>query len=274
MTTRFSFPWMLTLLFALAACGGKKDSATADKTDAVAQTALPNPFQLDPSKPLTILALNRAYLGWQDKTVTVVGYPDTFFEEEDLKDAKALKLTGAPGDKKPLFQCDLAQPLTAKLSKKKTITIQGKYSKIFGKVGASGYYAILTDCKALANEEPLPAAAQVTAAGLKASDKVAASSLFQGITAWEGKEVAITGYYAATAKSNNQYGSSIRVDLLGENKGLLEVKDKMMKFSCYMQTDVSADLEKARAENKPVVIKGKLEDFMGEPRLQKAVLVK
>ncbi len=263
------------LALTLTACS-KKDGANAEPKSGNAQsaTSLPNPFQLDPSKPILVQALNQAYFGWQGKTVTLVGYPDTFFEEEELKEAKTIKLTGAAGDKKPLFECALAQPLSAKLSKKKTITVKGKYNKIFGKVGTSGYYAILTDCQVIANDEPMPPAAQVTAFSMKEADKVAAASLFAGITAWEGKEISVTGYYVATTKSSSQYGSSIRIDLVGENKGLAEVSDKMMKFSCYTQSDFTADLDKARKENKPVIIKGKLEDFMGEPQLQKSILVK
>jgi len=224
MTTKFSLLCATVFLLTLTACGGKKDGATAETKSGTTQSSatLPNPFQIDPSKPISVQALNQAYLGWQNKTVTVVGYPNTFFEEEDLKDAKTIKLTGASGDKLTLFECELAQPLTAKLSKKKAITIQGKYSKMFGPVGKA--IAILSDCKIIANDEPMPAAAQVTAFGIKETDKISAASLFSGLTAWEGKEISVTGYYGGTTKSNNQYGSSIRVDLLPENKGTLESK--------------------------------------------------
>jgi hypothetical protein len=270
----FIFGLVCAIGLSFSGCGKKEEksnkptvasTASTSAPSAVDEKKLPNPYQFDPAKPIPVQELHTAYFGWKNKTISVVGYPDTFFDTEDFNN-KTLKLTGGAGDKKVLFSCEFPQNYSAKLAKAKTITIKGKFDQVF-----LGQYVVLTECSVLANDEAMPDVKSITAFNIS-DNKVGATALSEGIRAWDGKDVSVAGFYVGTTTSTTKSGKTIRVDLLPENKGLANSK---VLVSCNMKTDETDAFKAAQAAQKPVVVKGKIiEPYSNKVVLENVELIK
>ena len=175
------------------------------KKPVVVRAPLLTPDRLNPSKPIPVMQLKKAFFAWKGKQVTVTGYCKTFFDKVSLK--HCYKITGVPKGKTPLFECRMKNATDEKVGKDTTVTVTGK-------LGSHSFWGVkLKNCRLVKKGGKLPAGGRLDPRTVDPRKPLPARALFQAVHGWVGKKVTVAGYYQGTTTSVLKSGNTYRVDI-------------------------------------------------------------
>ncbi|MCP5052674.1 MAG: hypothetical protein GY940_36235 [bacterium] len=220
------------------------------------KTAL-TPDMVDVNRPIPVSVLNAALTAWQGKEVTVVGYPDFFFEEGSIR--KWLKLRGTAEGKEKLIECNMVEEDNERFSRKIPVAITGvikdwRYEMVR-----------LVKCRLTAKGDKAKVTAKADPYSVDVSKPMAAVDFFKNVKGWQGKEVTVIGQYHSTTTSRLKSGDIIRVDLA-------DPVTRKKAIGCRMKTDPTDWLKENRNNVKIRGIIGAV--TFGRAMLEQCELVK
>lgn len=262
MKNLFLLSLILLSIFVLTNCKGDATGETSDTDSVATEEVVPENTMLDPnnidlSKPIPVAELKKAFLAWEGKEVTVVGYCDIMFSYQSVKNE--VKLVGNPDSSNFLVRCTLKADYEGeKVEQTTPIVVKGTIDgNFFGSI-------TLKDCEVVATGVEIKQNSKLNPESLP-SEPIFVQDLKDAYFAWYNKEVSVIGYYNSTTTSTTSYGVTIRVDLADPTTGEKAV-------GCNMLTEPPADLANNRND---VVIKGIIkEEVFGNVSMENCELVK
>ncbi len=232
----------ILLLFIAGACGNSNKNSSdkgGSAKDGTVSEELISPDKIDIANPFTIPELQEAVFGWKNKTITVTGHCDFFWDKGKIGKSVGLKIS--PDKESPkLVQCEMKKEYNEEFDRSVPVTIKGEFeSDYFGK------YIILKNCEVIKKGEKVAGKGYVHPKAYT-GENISVKDFYDSYYGWMDKEVAVVGYYYATTTSTNSYGKTIRVDLKDEEDG-------NVKIGCRMK---NAPPENLKDQRSGVIIKG------------------
>lgn len=241
----FIIVFSLILIISFLNCGNKKkDTNNEESTDekGVEQEVKKlNPNTVSPDEPIPVKELKEAFFTWSKvKEITIIGYPDLFWDEGTI--GNRVELLGSPGSKDKLVECNMKTPNEEKLNKQNTVTIRGTIDRdFFGKI-------IFKDCELIGKNEEAKRISYIFADEVKPETKYFVEDFYNSFYGWKDKIVSVVGNYWGTTTSTTDYGVTIRIDLTDPITG-----EKCV--GCNMKGEPPASLKDNRNN---VIVKGRI----------------
>ncbi|MBN1639418.1 MAG: hypothetical protein JW866_10650 [Ignavibacteriales bacterium] len=257
----FIIIFSLMLIISFSNCGDKEKDTNGKETtenNGVEQKVKKlNPKTITQDEPIPVAKIKEAFYSWENvKEITIVGYPNFFFDEGSI--GSRVELLSSPDSKDVLAECNMKTADEENRNKQNTVTIRGTIDRdFFGKI-------ILKECEFITSGEEAKRVDYIFADEVKNETKYFVEDFHNSFYGWHGKVVSVVGYYWGTTTSTTDYGVTVRIDLTDGAGG-----EKCV--GCEMKVEPPESLPNNRAD---VIVKGKIKgDVFGNVYMEECEIM-
>lgn len=212
------------------------------------------PDKVNPDEAIPVDELNEVVFAWQQvEEVYITGYCDFFFDKGKIDND--VSLLYELGSEEIVIDCSMKEVYDEEFDKTIPVSIKGRIDgERFGRLQ-------LIDCELVEKAVELPATGKYIDPFVYEGQNIAVKDFHDSYYAWMDIEVSVIGRYKSTTTSTTSYGTTVRIDLSGENN----------EAKCRLKEDYEApEIE----DREGVIIKGIIKgDFFGDVLLEECELV-
>ncbi len=246
---------LLVCFAAFMACGTQEQSEPVIDNDTVDDTAdiveeveievaLPlypegtlDPNMISADEPISAVALYNSFYAWEEKIVTLQGYPYVFYGDS-ITIEDELELVAAFEDREVLATFTFLEPLNLTIPADGIITVSGiiEYDS-FG-------YLELNEGQIITEVLPLVSIEEVSPYSYDGVSPIGVLDFYELFNIWLDKEVTVDGYYSSTTSSTLSSGVVVRIDLA-------DPESRSKCVACEMSSELSEEVKAVMSENRP-----------------------
>jgi hypothetical protein len=252
----FVLVFSVLLALSLPGCGEGEDSEPTETTEDVAEEIADeetveedvveevplypegtvDPSTVTPGTVVSASALYDSYFAWNGKQVTVAAYPYIWYGDSTVVEDD-LDLVADPESTDGLATAVFAEPPNVSVVKGELLVVTGTLERSWtGDIEITG--------AAMLEAPEQMVAVETSPYSYDGTTPIPVDELYEMVTAWDGKEVVVEGYYHSTTTSTTDYGTTVRVDLAHPD-------DIYTKYvACEMTAEIPEESESMLVSNR------------------------
>ena len=188
-------------------------------------------------EPVSVVALYNSFYAWEEKVVTLQGYPYVFYGDS-ITIEDELELVAAFEDREVLATFTFVEPLNLTIPADGIITVSGIIE--YDSYG----YLELNEGQIVSDVLPLVSIEEVSPYSYDGVSPIGVLDFYELFNIWLDKEVTVDGYYSSVTSSTLSSGVVVRVDLA-------DPESRSKCVACEMSSALSEEVKAAMSENRP-----------------------